>query len=180
MRFHLFLILIFIISTRVFAQIPLEKMPIPAPAPNRLFYVQRSPNINMVMYDANVLPNKKINPENPVLVYWVLFDDKQKRLPLNYIQRNLAYGVECTPIANEPNNFDFRVVSYRKLRLKLTTDATTGAPIALIPINGKMQQLQKVYVMVQETGRLIPKILYVELFGRDLKSGLAVYERFKP
>ena len=179
MRSNPFLFLVFAFSIRTFAQIPLEKMPTPAPSPNRLFYVQRSPNVNTVMYDVNLLANKKINAENPINVYWVLFDDKQRRLPLNYIQRNLAYGVECTPVANEPNNYDFRVVSYKKRRLKLITD-DNGNHMALIPINGKMQQLQKVYVMIEETGRLIPKVLYIELFGRDLKTGGAIYERFKP
>ncbi len=159
--------------------ISLEKMPVPATSAVRLFYVQRSPNINTVVYDVNLLPNKKINPEQPVNVYWVRYSGKGEKEPLNYLQRTLAYGVEATPIANEAGSFDGRVVSYKKRRLKIMLDAT-GSPMALTNINGKQNQLLHVFVMIEETGKLIPKVLYIELFGRDTRTGADVYERFKP
>jgi Domain of unknown function (DUF4833) len=162
-----------------FAQIPLEKMPIPPTLAGRLFYVQRSSNTNTIVYDANMLINKSIDSKNPVNVYWIRYGEKGQREPLNYLQRTLAYGVECAPIANEPGNYDVRLVAYKKRRIKVTANAN-GVPVALIVINGKWQQLLKVYALIEETGNLIPKVKYIELFGRDLKTGLDVYERFKP
>jgi hypothetical protein len=55
----------------------------------------------------------------------------------------------------------------------------TGDPIALFPINGKMQVLKRVYVKVDET-KFITTVEYIELFGKDPVTGKDVYEKFKP
>ncbi len=154
-------------------------MPTPPSSAGRLFYVQRSSNTNTIIYDANLLTNKTIDAKNPVNVYWIRYGERGQRESLNYLQRTLAYGIDCQPIVNEPGNYDMKLVSYKKRHLKVTTNAS-GAPVALISINGKMHQLLKVYALIEETGQLIPKVKYIELFGRDLKTGLEVYERFKP
>jgi len=169
----------FLFSANTFAQIPLDKMPTPPMSAGRLFYVQRSSNTNTIIYDANLLANKNIDSQNPVNVYWIRYGEKGQREPLNYLQRTLAYGVECNPAANEPDNYNMQLVSYKKRRIKLTT-SHNGVPMALIAINGKMHQLLKVYALIEDTGHLIPKVKYIELFGRDVKTGLEVYERFKP
>ena len=169
----------FLFSAGTFAQIPLDKMPTPPASAGRLFYVQRSSNTNTIVYDANLLTNKDIDSKSPVNVYWIRYGEKGQREPLNYLQRTLAYGVECKSIANEPNTFDVEVAAYKKRRIKLTTNPS-GAPMALMTISGKFHQLLKVYVLIEETGHLIPKVKYIELFGRDPKTGLDVYERFKP
>ena len=54
-----------------------------------------------------------------------------------------------------------------------------GSPIALFPINGKMQILKRVYVKVDET-KFITTVEYIELFGKDPVTGKDVYEKFKP
>lgn len=156
-----------------------EVFPVPAPSANRLFYIQRSSNINTIMYDANLLPNRKLNPEQPVLAYWIRYAEGSVRKELNYIQQTLAYGVDFKPIANETGSYEVVVVSYKKRKIKVSLDAK-GNPIALININGKPQQFHHVFVQVEETGHLIPKILYVDIFGRDLKTGAEVIERFVP
>ena len=177
-----FFLLLSITSLPLFAQhlvVPIENMPVPPPSPTRLFYVQRSPNRNTVVYDANVLPNKKLNPKEPINVYWQRFDEKGQKEPLSYIQETLAYGVDTSPFPNEAGAFEGKIVSYKKRRLKILMDSNNN-PIALVNINGKQNQLLKIYVMIEETGRLIPKVLYIELFGKDIKTGIDVYERFRP
>lgn len=43
-----------------------EQYPVPVTSPNQLFYIQRSSNINSIIYDANVGIDKKLDPKNPV------------------------------------------------------------------------------------------------------------------
>ena len=155
-----------------------NKFPVPPPSAVRLFYIQRSSNSNVVVYDANLV-NKKYETEKPIRSYWLRMSEKGQKESLSFIQRTLAYGYENEPIPNEPNNVDITMVSYKKRRIKLSFDAA-GNPVALFQIAGKTSHLQRVWVQIEETGNLIPRILYVELFGRDPKTGADVYERFKP
>jgi hypothetical protein len=81
--------------------LPLERFPIPPASANRLFYIQRSSNANTVVYDANFLPNKSLNPSQPVHTYWIRFADNGQKEELNFIQRTLAYGLYTNKIKNE-------------------------------------------------------------------------------
>ncbi len=155
-----------------------NKFPQPPPSAIRLFYIQRSTNSNVVIYDANLV-NKKYETQKPIRSYWLRLSDKGQKEDLSLLQRTLAYGYENEPVPNEPNNVDIEIVSYKKRRIKLSFDAT-GNPVALFQIAGKTSHLYRVWVQVQETGNLIPRIMYVELFGHDPKTGAEVYERFKP
>ena len=155
-----------------------NKFPVPPPSAVRLFYIQRSSNSNVVVYDANLV-NKKYETEKPIRSYWMRMSEKGQKESLSLLQRTLAYGYDNQPIPNEPNNVDVTMVSYKKRRIKLSFDAA-GNPVALFQIAGKVSHLNRVWVQIEETGNLIPRILFVELFGRDPKTGAEVYERFKP
>ena len=154
--------------------------PTPPVTPQRLFYVQRDPNANTIVYDANTIANgRAFNTKEPILVYWIRYADKGQREPLNYLQRTLAYGVEVRPKGSN-GEYEFNVVSYAKRKLRLTIDEA-GRPHALMNINGKQAWLDRVYVKI--TGKkagLVPDVKYVELFGTDPKTGAAVYEKFIP
>jgi len=52
-----------------------EKKPDPAPAQKKtqpLFIIERSKNANIVHYDAQLTASGKLDPNEPVIVYWVL------------------------------------------------------------------------------------------------------------
>ena len=62
------------------------------PTPERLFYIARSLNRNLVCYDAN-LKEGKLDLNTPVEVYWLNRTDRPGHTNgLNFIQRKLAYG----------------------------------------------------------------------------------------
>ncbi len=155
-----------------------DQFPNPAKTPNQLFYIQRSSNINVVVYDANLGADKKLDPKNPVHTYWLLYTNGGKKQELTGIQRSLAYGLHTKPIVGEPNSYDGYFFAYRKRRF-LVKQNTKGEPIALFPINGKMQILEKVFVKVDESG-MMPSVVYIELWGRDVNTDKEVYEKFKP
>lgn len=155
-----------------------DHFPIPPNSSVRLFYIERSSNANTVIYDANLLPNKKLNPKDPIHTYWIRYDEKGQKEELSTIQRTLAYGLYTDPITTESNTYEAYFLAYRKRKFVVKLD-TKGNPIALFPINNKLQILKRVYVSVNETN-FMPSVYYIELFGNDPVTGKDVYERFEP
>lgn len=155
-----------------------DRFPTPPESPNRLFYIQRSSNANAVIYDANLLPNKNLNSKNPVHTYWIRYAEKGQKEELSTMQRTLAYGLYTGRIKGQEESYEGYFLAYRKRKfiVKIHSD---GSPVALFPINGKMQILKRVFVSVDESG-FMPSVNYIELFGKDVISGKDIYERFKP
>ena len=154
-----------------------ERLPVPPDSPIRLFFIQRSTNITVAVYDANLIAGK-LNPKDPVRTYWYKFNVKPAIEELTTIQRTLAYGLYTTAIQGISNAYEGHFLAYRKRKFVVKQDAS-GNPIALFQINGKMQILKKVYVKVDET-KFLTTVDYIELFGKDPVTGKDVYERFKP
>ncbi|MBB6002130.1 DUF4833 domain-containing protein [Arcicella rosea] len=157
---------------------PTDVFPTPPDTDIRLFYIQRSSNSNTVIYDANLTADKKLNPKNPVHTYWIKYNEGGRKQELSNIQRTLAYGLYTKEVATEKESYDGHFLAYRKRKfvVKITPQ---GEPVALFPINGKMQILKKVFVKVDESG-MMPSVVYVELWGKDPATGKEVYEKFKP
>ena len=62
------------------------------PTPERLFYITRSLNKNLVCYDLNLV-NGQLDTEKPLHVYWINREEHPgKKDELNFIQRKMAYG----------------------------------------------------------------------------------------
>ncbi|MBP6386185.1 MAG: DUF4833 domain-containing protein [Pseudarcicella sp.] len=152
--------------------------PVPAESNVRLFYLQRSTNINTVIYDANLTSNRKLDLKNPTNTYWVLFTENGIKKELTNIQRTLAYGLKTSVLKSDPNAVEGHFLAYKERTFTIKLDAK-GTPIALFPINGKKQILKRIFVKIDDSG-MMPKVLYVELWGKDVVSGKDVYEKFKP
>jgi hypothetical protein len=157
---------------------PAERFPTPPDSPIRLFYIQRSSNANTVVYDANLLASKTLNAKDPVHTYWIRYGERGQKEELTTIQRTLAYGLYTDAIKAESNAFEGYFLAYRKRKFVVKLDAR-GAPIALFPINGKLQILKRVFVSVDES-HMMPSVNYIDLYGKDPITGKDVYERFKP
>ena len=55
-----------------------------------------------------------------------------------------------------------------------------GSFRAIIAINGKPSVLERAYVESRERLLALPRVLYVDLFGRTTKIGLPLNERIIP
>lgn len=155
-----------------------DKFPTPPDSPLRLFFIQRSSNTNVVVYDANFNASKDYKDQQPVHTYWIRYAERGAKQELNAMQRTLAYGLYTKRISPKEERFEAYFLAYRKRKFIITKDEE-GNPIALFPINGKMQILKRVFVSVNESN-LMPSVNYIELFGLDLQSKKEIYERFKP
>ncbi len=154
-----------------------EKFPTPPDNPNRLFYVQRDPNSNTIMYDLNLEKNGKPDAENPIHAYWVRYADKGQKDELNYIQRKFAYGLTTKKISDE--QFDVRFVSYKKLPLTLKKAGDDKYHI-FITADQKQIMLNRIFVKIEGGSFWLPNVVYVELKGIDQATGKEIAHRFKP
>jgi len=148
--------------------------PVPPHTNRTLFYVQRSSNSNTVMYDVNLLPNKTINAEDPVSVYWIRYAENGQKKKLNYIERVLAYGVNCKPFHGNAFLLHFNASSTKEVLVAMDSKGQARAEMS---INKQKSYLEKIFVTVTEGGWRFPKVNYVEFFGTDVGTGQKTYEK---
>jgi hypothetical protein len=141
----------------------------------RLFHIERNKNANIVVYDAQVLPDGNLPEKDPVDVYWLKLAEDGARKNLNGIEKKMAYG------------FDVRERDGNRLVLKmkadvgreLTVDAVADTFRAMITIDDRQAQLNRIYIFAEEGG-LLPSVKYIEFFGTDLQTKEEVYEKYLP
>ena len=155
-----------------------EKFPVPPPNERLLFYLQRNKNANTVVYEANLLPDGKLNPERPVVVYWIRYTEGGARKDLNYVQRTLAYGIDTAPAPGEPQSYLVTPVALKQRKIKVSLDQQ-GRPRGYLLINGKVAKLEKIFAQADETAWL-PRVKYVDIIGKDAKTGEVLRERIYP
>ena len=148
--------------------------PVPPHTNKTLFYVQRSTNSNTVMYDINLLPDKTIDSDDPVTVYWIRYAEKGQKKKLNYIERVLAYGVNCKPYHDNSFMLHFNASESKEVIVAIDPKGQARAQMA---INKRKSYLEKIFVTVTEGGWRLPKVNYVEFFGTDLSNGEKTYEK---
>jgi hypothetical protein len=132
--------------------------------PNQLFYVQRSPNSNTVVYAAKLDAHGNVDTRAPV---------EGSRQPLNFIERMMAYGVTLGPRkAGQPVTFTIAALPQRVLTLSMDAQ---HHPQATLAVGGRTVKLVYVYLQVVEGG-LMPQVPSLDILGIDTSSGKAVHE----
>lgn len=149
-------------------------------APRILFYIARSKNENIVVYEANV-QNGALDSKQPVLVYWLDIDPeyvKKNRAKgittdkseLNTLENNFAYGVSFEAYSGvETRNIQGYKVKLVALPARIvyvyTTTDSSGAVVvkATMYINKRVAFIERIYV--KSTDRMIglPKVDYAEV-----------------
>ncbi len=140
-----------------------------------LFFIERSKNKNLVQYDVQLTANKDLSDSRPVNVYWVL--ENGRREELNPIERKYAYGIARQEKVDRDK---FKVILAAFKGLEIIVEKLNDSFKAVVSINGTESILQKIYVKSEETQAGLPRVLYVELFGRNKETGRPVKERISP
>ena len=154
--------------------------PVPPINENSLFYIQRSKNTNAIVYEVNRLPDSKINPTDPIKVYWINYASDSTTSELSLIQRKYAYGVSVKQYNKQKNSFILQLVAYKKRNIFLLPSGNEKHFIALMNINGKLAELKRVFVSISGGTFWFPKVDYIELSGIDPFSKQKTVERFVP
>jgi len=151
--------------------------PTPPASGERLFYVQRTPNANTIVYDLNLNSDGKLNADQPVKVFWLKYAEKGQKEELNYIQRKFAYGLNTK--AQNNGSYDIRFVSYKKFPLTLMRGEDGKYHIFAL-VAKKQVILNRIFVKIEGGSFWIPNVAYVEVKGTDPETGKEIVDRFKP
>lgn len=139
----------------------------PEPEPNdlMLFYIQRNNTFNSVIFEVNLAHSGLINLNDPMRIFWMCYNENGKidTVPINAIQRNLAYGYDFEVIQNDLIRFHFKVypdfvffISKIEGRFRVTTK-----------INGDRVVLSSLYVHTEDLG-VFPQVIFIEFFGKSI------------
>lgn len=152
------------------------KYPVPTGNPHQLFFLQRDPNTNTIVYELNFKSNGELDSENPVHPYWIRYQDKGQKEELNYIQRNFAYGLKSKNLSKD--QYELHFVSY-KTKLFFLKKGTDNKFSLFTDINKKQAIIKQIFVRVKGGSFWLPNVEYVELKGVDPITGLEVVEKMK-
>jgi len=136
---------------------------------NMLFYIQKNFNTNTVVYTANLDANGKLNPKDPIRVFWRRYQEDGRIRELKYIEKTFGFGVSSKPVKGKENTYIFSLASIKDLKFVITQTKSGKIKMAT-KIDGKTAKIKRVFVTAEHT-KLIPKIFSVEIFGNDLKTG---------
>ena len=153
---------------------PLAPSLAPAQSTQEIFHIERSKNKNVVRYDARIDKDGLLDPKEPVFSYWL--EPSGKTRPVNTFDRTFFYGFRVRK-AKSGDFWHFTITAAKDRPMKLYLK--DGVPRAEGRVAGTTVFLQKLYVRFAED-TTIPKVLYVDLFGVDVKTGDKRHERFVP
>ncbi len=157
--------------------IDINKFPVPDASVERLFYLQRDPNTNTIIYALKLEKDGSLDTDEPVHPYWKLYSKQSQCVELTFIQRNFAYGVTAKPLGKD--KYDIRIVSYNKIPFTLMK-GTDGKYHIFVPILKRQAILSRVFVRINGGSLWSPNVVYVELKGTDTETGKEIAERLKP
>ncbi|WP_343671566.1 DUF4833 domain-containing protein [Chitinophaga sp.] len=145
--------------------------------PRQLFYIQRTPNSNTIVYDLNV-KDGKLDADEPVNVYWIRYADGGEKKPLNFIQRKFAYGIKVKDLGQ--GKYELHSVAYTKKDLYLMKPTGQSDYHVYAKIGNSMAVLDRIYIEIDGGTFWHPNVLYIELKGKDMATGKEVKEQIKP
>ncbi|MEO6732002.1 MAG: DUF4833 domain-containing protein [Ferruginibacter sp.] len=155
---------------------PQEKnYPVPTGNSKQLFYLQRTPNANTVVYELNY-KNGIVDTDNPVNAFWIRYQEKGQKEELSFIQRKFAYGLHTKKIAD--NHYELSLVSYKKYKMYLKQGSDKKFYV-YTSINRKPAILTSIFIQINGGSFWSPNIEYVLITGIDLASRSVVKERLK-
>jgi hypothetical protein len=154
--------------------------PVPAKTDKLLFYLQRSHNRNTVIYDLNTLPNDRINPDKPVSIYWIRYEEGGARKELSFFQQR-AFGIQWRLDDKAKESFILHFNCFKKRNIYLIKNNTDNYYKAFISINGEISELTKMYIESENNALGFPlKIKRIEISGISLKNRKDIMEKFIP
>ncbi len=151
------------------------KFPVPRGVSNQLFYLQRDPNLNTLIYALNVDTDGEVDKDEPVSAYWIRYGEGGGKKDLSFVQRKFAYGVESKMLGKD--QFELRFVSHKKLPLYLVKSADDKKYHVYVTINKKKLLLNRIFVRIEGGSFWIPNVKYVELHGINQENNTLVTER---
>ncbi|QNR85666.1 DUF4833 domain-containing protein [Pedobacter riviphilus] len=148
--------------------------PTPKNIDHMLFYLQRDPNTNTLIYALNLKENGTINSDAPIQVYWIRYGEKGQKKDLGYIQRKFAYGIDTKALGAD--KYEFRFVSHKKLPFYLQKYSDKSYHVS-VTINNRTIRVARLFIRIQGGSFWLPNVKYAEVEGIDEATGKPIVER---
>ncbi len=142
---------------------------------NLLFFLQRDPDRNTVIYELNYKKNGALNVDMPVKGSWIRYEENGSFKALNGIEERYAYGVKSKALGND--RFEIRLVSYKKLPLYLMKSGSDQKYRMYIKDGEDNMLLKRVFVRVNKGTFWFPKIEYIDLITIHSETGQEILKR---
>lgn len=166
---------VFVVVCFNFSGIAQSDLQIPSADSNVLFYLQRTPDLNTVVYELNI-KNKVLDEKKPVRAYWIRYAENGQREELSLIQRKYAYGIITDKLSD--NHYTLSLVSYKKYIMFLEPGPNDRLHV-FVYINRIRVILSNIYIKINGGSFWSPNIEFIELSGIDPANGALVKERIK-
>jgi len=143
--------------------------------PNVMFYIHKNTNPNCIVYAMLLDANGKMNPKNPIEVFWRRYQEDGRKKKLGWLEKTFAFDFKVKKVESKENTYQFSLTAMKDRKLYVSQNKK-GEPQVVTKINGVIALLEKIYLMVDDT-KTIQEVLSMELFGKDPKTGKLIYEK---
>ncbi|WP_375438217.1 DUF4833 domain-containing protein [uncultured Hymenobacter sp.] len=150
--------------------------PVPTGIANQLFYLQRDPNTNTVIYQLNVNGAGKLNENEPIRIFWLRYAEQGQRQELDFIQRKFAYGLNTKKLA--PEKYELKFFAYGKVRFFLMRSSTDKAFHVYTTVANQQLVLERIFLRIEGGTFWVPNVKYIELSGWNAATREPVVKRF--
>ena len=141
-----------------------------------LFRIERSKNANVVHYHAQLTPEGKLKTKKPVIAFWIMNANGGEKEDLNWVEKKMAYGFSV----EYDTKGDFWIMDLvADIQRKIKVYKANGRYRAELLIEGRPAFIDRIYIKSIEGG-MRPKVKYMEFFGKCIKTGSNLYEKFIP
>lgn len=155
-----------------------DSFPVPRGNPKQLFYLQRDPNTNTIVYELNLREDGSPDPDEPIHVFWIRYPEGGIHKELNYVQKKFAYGVKAIPMAGKQYKLIF--TAYKKKNMVLAYAAKEKKYQVYAMLNGQLSVLNRVFIRIGNGGSFwAPDVKYIEMRGTAMSTGKQMTERIQ-
>jgi phosphatidylglycerophosphate synthase len=154
---------------------PMLTFPVPTGIANQLFYLQRDPNTNTVIYQLNLNRAGQLDEDEPVKVFWIRYTEQGIHKDLNFIQRKFAYGLTAKKVATD--KYVLKFAAYDKVPFYLMKSSVDNAFHVFAILANKQVVLTRVYLRIEGGTFWVPNVKYIELKGWNAATRQPVVER---
>ncbi len=154
---------------------PMLTFPVPTGIPNQLFYLQRDPNTNTIIYQLNLNAAGQLDEDEPIHVFWVRYTEHGEHKELNFIQRKFAYGLTARKVA--PDKYVLKFAAYDKVPFYLMKSSVDNAFHVFAVVANRQIMLSRVYLRIEGGTFWVPNVKYIELKGWNAATRAPVVER---
>jgi hypothetical protein len=162
------------------ANLAATSYPVPDNVSNVLFYIERSLDSNVVVYQLNTDKSGKPDENEPIKVFWIRHTEGGIHKNLTSIQQSMSYGVVILSHDARTQTFVFRFAGYSKRVFLLKKSPFDNQYHVFGLIGSIFGIIENIYINITGGSFWIPTIEHVDLIGQKVQDKSIIKEQIKP